>query len=46
MVGNYAQKLAETYKGGGHPLASGFYMTLDQFDKYLKTAKKNATMEA
>lgn len=41
-----ANLFAEKYKGGGHPMAAGFYMTIDQFDKYLKTAKKNATMEA
>lgn len=40
-----ANKFAENYLGGGHPNAAGFYMTIDQFDKYLKTAKKNATME-
>ncbi len=41
-----ANEFSERYKGGGHPMAAGFYMTIDQFNKYLKTAKKNATMEA
>ena len=44
--GQSANLFAENYGGGGHPLAAGFSMTIDQFDKYLKTAKKNAKMEA
>ena len=37
--------LAEKYQGGGHPLAAGCYMTIDQFQKYLKTARKNSKTE-
>lgn len=44
--GEGANRLAEKYGGGGHPQAAGCYMTLDQFDKYLKTSRKNVIMEA
>jgi len=43
--GSGANKFAEKYGGGGHPQAAGFYMTLEQFNKYLATAKRSAIME-
>lgn len=41
-----ANTFAEKYGGGGHPQAAGCYFTIEQFDKYLKTARKNVIMEA
>jgi len=34
-----ANKFAAKFGGGGHPDAAGFYMDVDQFHKYLKTAR-------
>jgi oligoribonuclease NrnB/cAMP/cGMP phosphodiesterase (DHH superfamily) len=44
--GNGSNTLAKKYKGGGHPQAAGFTLSIEQFNKYLATAKKNAIMEA
>jgi len=43
--GTGANAFCEKFDGGGHPQAAGCYMTIEQFSKYLKTARKNTGME-
>jgi oligoribonuclease NrnB/cAMP/cGMP phosphodiesterase (DHH superfamily) len=43
--GEGSNTFAKKYNGGGHPQAAGFTLPIEQFNKYLATAKKNAIME-